>query len=83
MFKVVSEDNHNEVWAIGFSKIKLENRIRERYYHNFMYEGYKNKNLIVIEEDIKMSGKKGTIIIDDLISSNLEKTNDRKSKNKE
>lgn len=49
MYKVVSECNNNEVWAIGFySKDKAEKRIDEGYYYQYMYEQDKSKKLIVV-----------------------------------
>lgn len=49
MYKVVSECNHLEVWAIGFySKEKAQKRINEGYFHKYMYDADKHKKLIVV-----------------------------------
>ena len=49
-YKVVTENNHNEVWAIGFhSKEKAQNLIDTGYFHRYMYEQDKNKTLIIKE----------------------------------
>jgi len=54
MYKVVSEENHNEVWASGFySKEKAQKRIDEGYFQKHMYEKDKKKKLIVIKENKK------------------------------
>lgn len=54
VYKVVSEGNHNEVWASGFhgkeGKEKAEKRINEGYWHKLMYDKDKHKKLIVIPE---------------------------------
>jgi len=50
MYKVVTKNNHNEVWAVGFySKEKAENLIKNGYFHHYMYEADKCKELEVIE----------------------------------
>ena len=50
MYKVVSKDHPNELWASGFfSKEKAQKRIDERYWHKRMYERDKHKKLIVVE----------------------------------
>lgn len=50
MYKVVSKDYLNEVWAIGFySKEKAQKRINEGYFHKYMYKEDKHKKLIVVE----------------------------------
>ena len=50
MYKVVTKDSVNEVWASGFySKLKAQQRVDEGYFHKFMYESDKHKVLIVIE----------------------------------
>lgn len=50
-YKVVSKDSYNEVWAKGFSSIEKPQRlINEGYFHKYMYEKDKNKELIVVEE---------------------------------
>ena len=49
MYAVVSEDNHNELWAIFDSKEKAQQRIDEGYFQRHMYEEDKKKKLIVIE----------------------------------
>jgi hypothetical protein len=53
-YKVVTEDNHNEVWARGFygeaGKIKAEQKIKEGYFHKFMFPIDKHKTLIVIPD---------------------------------
>jgi len=57
MYKVVSECNNKEVWAIGFySKEKAQKRIDEGYFHKHMYEKDKSKKLIVIEYGTKNKG---------------------------
>ena len=49
MYKVVTQGNHNEVWASGFyDKQKAVDRIKEGYFHRYMYEKDKHKILIVI-----------------------------------
>ena len=49
MYKVVTENNHNEVWASGFfDKEKAQKLIDEKYWHQYMYEKDKHKKLIVI-----------------------------------
>ena len=49
MYKVVSECDHFEVWAVGFfSKEKAQKRINEGYFHQAMYEADKHKKLIVV-----------------------------------
>lgn len=50
MFKVVTESNHNEVWATGFySKEKAQQLIDDGYFHQYMYKEDKHKKLIVLE----------------------------------
>jgi hypothetical protein len=50
MYKVVSKDYPNELWASGFfSKEKAQKRIDEGYWHKRMYERDKCKKLIVVE----------------------------------
>ena len=53
-YKVVSECDNLEVWAVGFygdsGRERAQKRIDERYWHNMMYEKDKHKTLIVIEE---------------------------------
>ncbi len=54
-YKVVSECNNNEVWAIGFygnlGKVKAEKRIKDGYFHKYMYDTDKNKRLVVVEDN--------------------------------
>lgn len=51
MFKVITKDNPNEVWASGFySRETPEKMIKENYWHQFMYAKDKHKTLIVVEE---------------------------------
>lgn len=47
-YKVVSECNHNELWATFDSKEKAQQQIDEGYFQKFMYEADKLKKLIVI-----------------------------------
>ena len=50
MYKVVSKDNTNEVWATGFfSSEKAQKLIDEGYFHKYMYPCDKNKTLVVIK----------------------------------
>ncbi len=50
MYKVISKDYPNELWATGFfSKEKAQKRIDEGYYHKNMYEKDKHKKLVVVE----------------------------------
>jgi len=49
MYKVVTENNENEVWAAGFySKKKAQKLIDEGYFHKYMYECDKTKKLKVV-----------------------------------
>lgn len=51
MYKVVTKDSKNEVWAVGFySKQKAQNRIDNGYFHKYMYEKDKHKILIVVNQ---------------------------------
>ena len=51
-YQVVSEENHNEVWARGFynnaGKERAQTRVNAGYFHKFTYEKDKHKKLIVI-----------------------------------
>lgn len=47
-FKVVSECNHNELWAIFDSKEKAQKEIDAGYFQQYMYDADKSKKLIVI-----------------------------------
>jgi hypothetical protein len=50
MYKVVSECNNNEVWAIGFySKERAQKRIDSGYFHQYMHKEDKHKKLIVMD----------------------------------
>ena len=50
MYKVMSKDYPNELWATGFySKEKAQKRIDDGYYHKHMYEIDKHKKLVVVE----------------------------------
>ena len=50
MFKVVTENSKNDVWATGFySKDKAQKRIDSGYYHKNMFECDKHKKLVVME----------------------------------
>lgn len=55
-YKVVTKDNHLEVWAAGFhgesGKKRAEDRIEEGYFHQYMYDADKHKELEVIEEKV-------------------------------
>lgn len=52
MYKIVSKENQNELWASGFySKEKALNAIPKL--RKYMYEKDKNKELIVITETYK------------------------------
>jgi len=54
MYKVVSQCNHNEVWATGFhSKEVAQKRINDGYFHRYMYDHDKHKTLIVIPYTLK------------------------------
>lgn len=52
-YKVITEDNSNEVWARGFygdyGRAKAQKMIDEGYFHKHMYEADKSKKLIVVE----------------------------------
>ena len=51
MYKIVSECNINEVWAIGYySREKAQAKIDEGYFHKFMYSRDKHKKLIGIPQ---------------------------------
>lgn len=51
MYKVISKDYPNELWAGGFySKDKAQKRVDEGYFHRHMYEKDKHKKLIVVNE---------------------------------
>lgn len=51
-YKVVTEGKPNEVWATGFygdnGKSKAQKKIDEGYFHKYMYQSDKIKNLIVV-----------------------------------
>ena len=50
MYKVVTKDSVNEVWASGFySKEIVLKLMDEGYFHRHMYKKDKHKVLIVIE----------------------------------
>ena len=51
MYKIVSECNINEVWAIGYySREKAQAKIDEGYFHKMMYPRDRHKKLIVIPQ---------------------------------
>jgi hypothetical protein len=53
-YKVITKGSPLEVWAAGFygehGKAKAEKRIAEGYWHRFMYEKDKHKELEVVPE---------------------------------
>lgn len=52
MYKIVSEDNHNEVWASGFyDKKNAQKRIDSGEFHKHMYKKDKHKKLILVKSD--------------------------------
>ena len=51
MFKVITKGNPLEVWGTGFrTREKAQKRVDEGYFHRFMYDKDKGKNLEVVEE---------------------------------
>lgn len=51
MYKIVTENNHNEVWASGFwDEQKAKDHIH--VLRNYMYDSDKSKTLIVISYTI-------------------------------
>ena len=51
MYKIVSECNIHEVWAIGYySRENAQAKIDEGYFHRFMYPEDKHKKLIVVPQ---------------------------------
>jgi hypothetical protein len=50
MYKVMSKDYPNELWATGFySKEKAQGLIDKGYFQKYMYEKDKIKKLVVIK----------------------------------
>ena len=51
MYKVITKDNPNELWASGFfDKAKAQRMVDEGYWHRYMYEKDKHKVLVVVDE---------------------------------
>jgi len=50
MFKVITQGNPLEVWALFDSKERAEEKVKEKYWHPYMYEKDRHKTLEVVED---------------------------------
>jgi hypothetical protein len=49
-YHVITKGNPLEVWAMGFyDRERAESKVREGYWHQYMYEKDKHKELEVVE----------------------------------